>query len=202
MIYESGTLGAVPGHLPLSIGDGILAETADTVVSVPEVFNYWLQPGRIDVGFLGAAQIDRHANINTTVIGDYDAPKVRLPGAGGAPEIAASCREVVVIMRQSTRAFVDRVDFVTSVGHGAGPGDRERLGLTGSGPTRVITDLGVLEPHPETRELVLTGVHPGVEVAAVREATGWDLGVADDVVTTPAPTDEELAVLRGLTGAA
>jgi glutaconate CoA-transferase subunit B len=202
MIYESGTLGAVPGHLPLSIGDGILAETADTVVSVPEVFNYWLQPGRIDVGFLGAAQIDRHANINTTVIGDYDAPKVRLPGAGGAPEIAASCREVVVIMRQSTRAFVDRVDFVTSVGHGAGPGDRERLGLTGSGPTRVITDLGVLEPHPETRELVLTGVHPGVEVAAVREATGWDLRVADDVVTTPAPTDEELAVLRELTGAA
>lgn len=156
MIYESGTLGAVPDHLPLSIGDGILAETADTVVSVPEVFNYWLQPGRIDVGFLGAAQIDRYANINTTVIGDYDAPKVRLPGAGGAPEIAASCREVVVIMRQSTRAFVDRVDFVTSVGHGAGPGDRERLGLTGAGPMRVITDLGVMEPHPETRELVLT----------------------------------------------
>ncbi|MFE3456345.1 CoA-transferase subunit beta [Nocardiopsis aegyptia] len=202
MIYESGTLGAVPGHLPLSIGDGILAETADTVVSVPEVFNYWLQPGRIDVGFLGAAQIDRYANINTTVIGDYDAPKVRLPGAGGAPEIAASCREVVVIMRQSTRAFVDRVDFVTSVGHGAGPGDRERLGLTGAGPMRVITDLGVMEPHPETRELVLTGVHPGVDVAAVRAATGWDLAVSDDLALTPEPTTEELAVLRELTGSA
>ncbi|RKS09030.1 glutaconate CoA-transferase subunit B [Nocardiopsis sp. Huas11] len=202
MIYESGTLGAVPDHLPLSIGDGILAETADTVVSVPEVFNYWLQPGRIDVGFLGAAQIDRYANINTTVIGDYDAPKVRLPGAGGAPEIAASCREVVVIMRQSPRAFVDRVDFVTSVGHGAGPGDRERLGLTGAGPMRVITDLGVMEPHPETRELVLTGVHPGVDVAAVREATGWDLSVAEDLAITPEPTTRELAVLRELTGSA
>lgn len=175
MIYESGTLGASPDRLPLSIGDGILAETADTVVSVPEVFNYWLQAGRIDVGFLGAAQIDRYGNINTTVIGDYDDPKVRLPGAGGAPEIAASCREVIVIMRHSRRAFVDKVDFITSVGHGAGPGDRERLGLTGAGPVRIITDLGVLEPDPITRELTLVGVHPGVEVADVRAATGWDL---------------------------
>ncbi|MFD0802678.1 CoA-transferase subunit beta, partial [Streptomonospora algeriensis] len=129
MIYESGTLGTRPETLPLSIGDGVLAETADTVVSVPEVFNYWLQPGRIDAGFLGAAQIDRYANINTTVIGDYTDPKVRLPGAGGAPEIAASCREVVVIVRQSARTFVDRADFVTSVGHGRGPGERDRLGL-------------------------------------------------------------------------
>ncbi|MFC9088865.1 CoA-transferase subunit beta [Nocardiopsis dassonvillei] len=202
MVYESGTLGAVPDHLPLSIGDGILADTADTVVSVPEVFNYWLQAGRIDVGFLGAAQIDRYANINTTVIGDYTDPKVRLPGAGGAPEIAASCREVIVIMRHSRRALVDRVDFVTSVGHGSGPGDRERLGLRGAGPVRVITDLGVLEPDPLTRELVLTGVHPGVEADAVREATGWDLTVADDLGVTPEPTDEELAVVRSLTGAA
>ncbi|MFD3683611.1 CoA-transferase subunit beta [Nocardiopsis sp. NPDC058631] len=202
MIYESGTLGTVPGHLPLSIGDGILADTADTVVSVPEVFNYWLQAGRIDVGFLGAAQLDRYANINTTVIGDYAAPKVRLPGAGGAPEIAASCREVVVIMRHSRRAFVEKVDFVTSVGHGSGPGDRERLGLRGAGPVRVITDLGVLEPDPLTRELVLTGVHPGVEVDAVREATGWDLRVAGDLAVTPAPTDAELSVVRSLTGAA
>lgn len=202
MVYESGTLGAVPDHLPPSIGDGILADTADTVVSVPEVFNYWLQAGRIDVGFLGAAQIDRYANINTTVIGDYTDPKVRLPGAGGAPEIAASCREVIVIMRHSRRALVDRVDFVTSVGHGSGPGDRERLGLRGAGPVRVITDLGVLEPDPLTRELVLTGVHPGVEADAVREATGWDLTVADDLGVTPEPTDEELAVVRSLTGAA
>ena len=201
MIYESGTLGTVPDHLPLSIGDGILAETADTVVSVPEVFNYWLQAGRIDVGFLGAAQIDRYANINTTVIGDYTAPKVRLPGAGGAPEIAASCGEVSVIMRHSRRAFVDRVDFVTSVGHGSGPGDRERLGLRGAGPVRVITDLGVLEPDPATRELALTAVHPGVEVDAVREATGWDLKVSEDLAVTPEPSDTELSVVRSLTGA-
>ncbi|MGW5877982.1 CoA-transferase subunit beta [Nocardiopsis terrae] len=202
MIYESGTLGASPDRLPLSIGDGILAETADTVVSVPEVFNYWLQAGRIDAGFLGAAQIDRYANINTTVIGAYDDPAVRLPGAGGAPEIAASCREVIVIMRHSRRAFVERVDFVTSVGHGTGPGDRERLGLTGAGPVRVITDLGVLEPDPLTRELTLVGVHPGVEAAAVREATGWDLRVSEDLARTPAPTETELSVVRSLTGAA
>lgn len=201
MIYESGTLGASPDHLPLSIGDGVLADTADTVISVPEVFNYWLQAGRIDVGFLGAAQIDRYANINTTVIGDYGDPKVRLPGAGGAPEIAASCREVIVIMRHSRRAFVDRVDFVTSVGHGSGPGERERLGLRGDGPVRVITDLGVLEPHPLTRELTLVGLHPGVEVEDVRAATGWDLCVADDLTRTPDPTDTELSVLRSLTGA-
>ena len=151
LIYEAGAIGAKPDRLPASIGDGILAETADAVISVPEVFNYWLQPGRIEIGFLGAAQIDRYANINTTVIGpDYDHPKVRLPGAGGAPEIAASCGEVVVIVRQSTRSFVEEVDFVTSVGYGHGPGDRERLGLRGRGPVRVITDLGVLEPDPES----------------------------------------------------
>ncbi|QBI53380.1 CoA-transferase subunit beta [Streptomonospora litoralis] len=200
MIYESGTLGTRPGTLPLSIGDGVLAETADTVVSVPEVFNYWLQPGRIDVGFLGAAQIDRYANINTTVIGDYSDPKVRLPGAGGAPEIAASCREVVVVVRQSTRAFVDRVDFVTSMGHGRGAGDRESLGLPGAGPTRVITDLGVLKPDPQTRELTLAQLHPGVTAEDARAATGWDLAVSPDLATTPEPTAEELAVLRSLSG--
>jgi glutaconate CoA-transferase subunit B len=202
MVYESGTLGTVPDRLPLSIGDGILADAADTVVPVPEVFNYWLQAGRIDVGFLGAAQLDRYANINTTVIGDYADPQVRLPGAGGAPEIAASCREVVVVMRHSRRAFVERVDFVTSVGHGSGPGDRERLGLRGAGPVRVITDLGVLEPDPRTRELVLTGVHPGVAADEVRAATGWDLAVAEGLEVTPEPTDAELSVLRSLTGAA
>src|SRR5215468_5475778 len=140
LIYESGTIGAKPTMLPLSIGDGILAETADSVVSVPEIFNYWLQPGRIDVGFLGAAQLDQFGNINTTVIGsDYADPDVRLPGAGGAPEIAAACQEVIVIIRQSRRSFVERVDFVTSVGYGTGRGDRERLGLTGAGPRTVIT---------------------------------------------------------------
>jgi len=151
LVYESGTVGAKPDRLPLSIGDGILASTADTVISVPEVFGYWLQPGRIDVGFLGAAQLDRFANINTTVIGgDYRRPQVRLPGAGGAPEIAASCREVVVVVRHSRRTFVERVDFVTSVGFGAGPGDRERLGLSGGGPRTVITDLGVLAADPQS----------------------------------------------------
>jgi glutaconate CoA-transferase, subunit B len=184
LIYESGAIGAKPRTLPLSIGDGILAETADAVVSVPEVFNYWLQPGRIEIGFLGAAQLDRHANINTTVIGhDYEQPKVRLPGAGGAPEIAAACPEVVVVLRQTRRSFVQRVDFVTSVARG---------------DVRVITDLGVLELRDG--ELELTAVHPRVEIDEVREATGWDLRVADDVRTTDPPTDTELEALRELTG--
>jgi glutaconate CoA-transferase subunit B len=199
LIYESGTIGAKPGSLPLSIGDAELAETADTVVSVPEIFNYWLQPGRIDVGFLGAAQIDRFANINTTIIGsDYAEPKVRLPGAGGAPEIAACCREVIVIARQSRRKFVERVDFITSVGFGDGPGSRQYLGLTGAGPEQVITDLGVLEPDPESCELVLTRVYPGVSAAEVREQTGWDLRVAADLGEIEPPSPAELAVLRGL----
>lgn len=201
LVYESGAIGAKPEQLPLSIGDGILAETADAVVSVPEIFNYWLQPGRLDVGFLGAAQIDRFGNINTTVIGsDYADPLVRLPGAGGAPEIAGFCRDVIVVVRQSRRAFVERVDFVTSVGFGSGPGDRERLGLHGNGPVRVITDLGVLQPDPASCELTLTSVHPGVDVARVREATGWDLAVAERVARTPPPTPYELDILRDLTG--
>ncbi len=199
LIYESGTIGAKPGRLPLSIGDGILAETADAVVSVPEIFNYWLQPGRIDAGFLGAAQIDKFGNINTTVIGgDYGNPKVRLPGAGGAPEIAASCREVIVVVRQSARSFVERVDFVTSVGYGAGPGDRERLGLTGAGPRKIITDLGVLEPDPVTLEFTLTGLYPGVSVADVRDRTGWGLAVAAYPETIAPPSAVELAALREL----
>ena len=202
LVYESGTIGAKPTRLPLSIGDGELATTADAVVGVPEIFNYWLQPGRVDVGFLGAAQIDRFANINTTVIGgSYDDPKVRLPGAGGAPEIAASCGEVIVIVRQSPRTFVERVDFVTSVGYGAGPGDRERLGLPGRGPVKVITDLGVLEPDRETCELTLTALHDGVSADEAREATGWELRIADDLSATPAPSDDELAALRELASA-
>ncbi|WP_326558737.1 CoA-transferase subunit beta [Micromonospora sp. NBC_01796] len=199
LIYESGCLGAKPDRLPLSIGDGILADTADSVVSVPEVFNYWLQPGRIDVGFLGAAQLDRLGNLNTTVIGgSYGDPKVRLPGAGGAPEIAASCREVIVVVRQTPRTFVGRVDFVTSVGYGRGPGDRERLGLRGGGPRLVITDLGVLEPDPDTLELTLTRLHPGATVDRARASTGWPLAVADNLVTEPAPTVAELNALRAL----
>jgi glutaconate CoA-transferase, subunit B len=134
LVYESGTIGSKPAALPLSIGDGELAETADAVVPVPEIFAYWLQGGRIDVGFLGAAQIDRFANLNSTVIGDYGSPKVRLPGGGGAPEIAALAREVIVIIRQSERTFVDQLHFRSSVGYGGGKGDRERLGMTRAGP--------------------------------------------------------------------
>jgi glutaconate CoA-transferase subunit B len=201
LIYESGAIGAKPAELPLSIGDGILAETADAVVSVPEIFNYWLQPGRIDVGFLGAAQIDKFGNINTTVIGgDYGNPRVRLPGAGGAPEIAASCREVIVVVRQSTRSFVERVDFVTSVGYGSGPGERERLGLTGAGPKKIITDLGVLEPDPVTLEFTLTGLYPGVSAADVKERTGWDLAVTSEPEIVADPNPAELGALRSLQG--
>jgi glutaconate CoA-transferase subunit B len=198
LVYESGTIGTRPSRIPLSIGDDDLAENADVLVPVAEMFNYWIQPGRIDVAFLGAAQVDRFANLNSTVIGDYAQPRTRLPGAGGAPEIAAACGEVVVIAPHSPRTFVERLDFVSTVGHGDGAGARERLGFRGAGPTAVITDLGVLEPDPETKELTLTQVHEGVEVDRVREATGWDLRVADAVATTEAPTVEELDALREL----
>jgi len=199
LVYESGCIGAKPTVLPNSIGDGVLAEHADVLVSVPEMFSYWLQAGRIDVGFLGAAQIDAYANLNTTVIGDYDHPTVRLPGAGGAPEIAASCGEVIVTLRHSARTFVEHLDFITSVGHGEGGDHRQRLGLRGRGPTAVITDLCVLKPDPVTKELTLVSLHPGVEVDQVREATGWELRVADHVTVTAPPTQVELDVLRALT---
>jgi glutaconate CoA-transferase, subunit B len=193
LIYESGTIGAKPTHLPLSIGDGELAETADAVVSVPEIFSYWLQGGRIDVGFLGAAQIDVHGNLNSTVIGDYDRPKVRLPGAGGAPEIASWCRETFVMLRQTRRAFVERLDFLTSVG-------RPRH-VRGAGVTCVVTDLGLLEPDPGSGELVLTELHPGAVVEQAIEATGWELRVASELRRGTPPTDVELEALRALTPA-
>lgn len=198
LIYESGTLGAKPDVLPLSIGDGVLAAHADSVVSVPEVFNYWLQAGRVDVGFLGAAQVDRYGNINTTVVGDYDSPKVRLPGAGGAPEIAASAKEVIIMLRHKPRAFVEKLSFVTSVGHHKGCGSRKELGYSGAGPTVIITDLGVLRPDPETKEFALTALHPGATVEQAREATGWELKVAEQIAATDPPTDEELRILRDL----
>ena len=198
LIYESGAIGAKPTVLPLSIGDGELGETADAVVAVPEMFAYWLQGGRIDLGFLGAAQIDKFANINTTVIGPYGKPKVRLPGAGGAPEIAASCKEVLITLRQTNRAFVETLDFVTSAGHLTGGDSRDRLRLPGKGPVAVITDLGILTPDPQTRELTLTSVHPGVTVETVVAATGWKLKVAPQVDTTAVPSASELSVLRDL----
>jgi glutaconate CoA-transferase, subunit B len=198
LVYESGTIGAKPRRIPLSIGDGELAETADVVVSVPEMFNYWIGPGRIDVAFLGAAQVDRFGNLNSTVIGNYERPRTRLPGAGGAPEIAAGCGEVVVVAPHNTRTFVEKLDFRTTVGLGDGPGSREALGFRGRGPTSVITDLGVLEPNPETKELTLTRLHPGVHADAVREATGWELAVAAEPSRTEPPTAADLAALREL----
>jgi glutaconate CoA-transferase subunit B len=201
LVYESGAIGSKPARLPLSIGDDDLAETAAELVSVPEMFNYWVGAGRIDVGFLGAAQLDRHANINTTVIGSYEHPKVRLPGAGGAPEIAAASREVIILLRQSKRSFVEKLDFTTSIGFGSGPGERERLGFTGAGPTVVITDLGILKPNPEDFELELVAVHEGVELDEVREATGWDLRVREPLETSPPPSERELATLREMRAA-
>lgn len=198
LIYESGPIGAKPPVLPLSIGDGNLAETADTVVSTPEIFRYWLQGGRVDVGFLGAAQIDRFANINTTVIGDYKKPSTRLPGAGGAPEIASCAREVVLVLRQSTRAFVKQLDFVTSVGHLDGGDARKRLKLPGRGPVAVVTDLCLMEPNPVSKELTVTQLHPGITREQVANATAWEVRFADAVKETDAPTSIELETLRDL----
>jgi glutaconate CoA-transferase subunit B len=198
LVYESGCIGAKPVRLPNSIGDGVLSENADSVIGVPEIVSYWLQAGRVDIGFLGAAQIDRFANLNTTVIGPYDNPTVRLPGAGGAPEIAASCGEVVVTLRHTVRAFVEKVDFITSVGHGDGASSRRYLGLRGRGPSAVITDLAILEPDAATKELTLVSTHPGVSIDDVRDATGWDLKVAATVRETPPPTSVELSTLREL----
>jgi glutaconate CoA-transferase subunit B len=188
LVYESGAIGAQPLRLPLSIGDDDLAETALELVSVPEMFNLWIGGGRIDVGFLGAAQIDSHANLNTTAIGAYDQPKVRLPGAGGAPEIAATAKSVIVIVRHSRRTFVEQLDFVTSLAHR-------------DGHTVVITELGVLRPG-EDRELELVALHPGVELDDVREATGWDLRVADPLERTDPVTEHELETLRELRASA
>src|ERR1700680_1366319 len=198
LIYESGTLGTKPNILPLSIGDGELCETAITTVSVPEMFRYWLQGGRIKVGFLGGAQIDKYANLNTTVVGPYDKPKVRLPGGGGAPEIATSCGEIFITMSQSKRTFVSKIDFVTSLGHGEGGDFRKKLGVKTKGPTKVLTDLCVMEPDPKTKELTVVSRHPGVTRDIVIEATGWPIKFSDKMTETPPPTEEEVTGLRAL----
>ena len=198
LIYESGTLATKPNVLPLSIGDGELCETALTTVSVPEMFRYWLQGGRIKVGFLGGAQIDKYANLNTTVVGPYGKPKVRLPGGGGAPEIATSCGEIFIIMAQSKRGFVDKLDFVTSIGHVTGGDSRQKIGVKTKGPTRLITDLALFEPEPETKEMIVVSLHPGVTREQVQENTGWQVRFAAKVAETPPPTAQELDVLREL----
>jgi glutaconate CoA-transferase subunit B len=198
LIYESGTIGTRPDVLPLSIGDGELCETALTTVPVPEMFRYWLQGGRMTVGFLGGAQIDRFANLNTTVVGGYDKPKVRLPGGGGAPEIASSCGEIFIIMAQSKRSFAAKLDFITSMGHGEGGDHRARLGLKTKGPTKLVTDLCIFEPDPVTREMTVTSIHPGVTRAQIADNTGWDVRYAANVVETRPPTADELTALREL----
>lgn len=199
LIYESGTVGAKPDILPLSIGDGELCDTALTTVSVPEMFRYWLQGGKVTVGFLGAAQIDRFGNLNTTVIGDYAQPKTRLPGGGGAPEIASFCGKIFIILRHSRRAFVGKIDFMTSFGHGKGGADeRKKLGLNTAGPTRLITDLCVMEPDKQNREFVVTSLHPSATREQIKEQTGWQVRFADDLAQTEPPTGEELAALREL----
>lgn len=198
LIYESGTIATEPDVLPLSIGDGELCISALTTVSVPEMFRYWLQGGRISKGFLGGAQIDRFANLNTTVIGPYDKPKVRLPGGGGAPEIATDCGEIYIIMRQSPRSFVNKLDFMTSLGHGTGGDDRQKRGVATRGPTLVVTDLCVMKPDPVSKELTVTALHPGITRDAVVEATGWPIRFADRLDETPSPTDHELSTLRAL----
>ena len=198
LIYESGTIATKPDVLPLSIGDGELCETALTTTPVVEMFRYWLQAGRMTVGFLGGAQIDRFANLNTTVVGSYDKPKVRLPGGGGAPEIASACGEIFIIMAQSKRAFADKLDFVTSMGHGEGGDHRARLGLKTKGPTKLITDLCVMEPDPVTKEMTVTSIHPGVMRDQIAANTGWPVRFAANVAETPVPTSRELQVLREL----
>lgn len=198
LIYESGTIGTAPSVLPLSIGDGELSETAVTTVSVPEMFRYWLQGGRVTVGFLGAAQLDRFGNINTTVIGDYAHPKTRLPGGGGAPEIASSCGEIFITMKQSRRGMVEKIDFFTSFGHGAGGDARQKLGLATKGPTLLITDLAIWKPDPETKEFTVTSLHPGVTRETVQETCGWPVRFAASLETTPAPRTDELQTLRDL----
>jgi len=199
LIYESGTIGTAPDVLPLSIGDGELCETALTTVSVPEMFCYWLMGGRISIGFLGAAQLDRFGNINTTVIGDYHHPKVRLPGGGGAPEIAVSCQEIFITLKQAQRSMVEKIDFFTSFGHGEGGDHRQRLGIATKGPTRLITDLAIWKPDPETKEFTVTSLHPGVTREMVQETCGWRVRYADSLEETPAPTALELETLRDLT---
>lgn len=198
LIYESGTIGTAPSVLPLSIGDGELCETAMTTVAVPEMFRYWLQGGHVTIGFLGAAQIDKFGNINTTIVGDYDNPKTRLPGGGGAPEIASQSQKIYITMKQSLRGMVEKIDFFTSFGHGDGYDHRERMGLSTQGPALLITDLALWEPDPVTKEFTVTHLHPGISRQDVQDNCGWPVKFADDLAQTKPPTDEELSVLRDL----
>jgi glutaconate CoA-transferase subunit B len=198
MIYEAGVIDANPTRLPLSIGDPCLVSGAKSVCSMFEVFSLYLQAGRIDVGFLEGAQIDKFGNINSTVIGDYKTPKVRLPGSGGACDIACLAKRILMVTTHERRKFPEKVDFLTSPGFLTGRKERERLGLDGGGPDAVITDLGIMRFDRETGEMVLTSVHPGVAVEDARNNTGWNLRVTDDLKITEEPSEKELLILRQL----
>jgi glutaconate CoA-transferase subunit B len=199
LVYEAGVFGARPARLPLSIGDPTIVTGSTAVTSMFELFAFYLQGGLVDVGFLGAAQIDRYGNINTTVIGDYATPRTRLPGSGGACEIAINARQVFVIMRQSVRSFVERIDFRTSPGNLGGAAHAARIrkeqGWLGVGPTVVVTDLGIWH-FDESGEMRLDSLHPGATLDEVRATIGWEPRVAADLVATPAPTDDELRLIR------
>ncbi len=196
LVYEAGVFGARPARLPLSIGDPTLVSGSTAVTSMFELFAFYLQAGLIDAAFLGGAQIDRFGNLNTTVIGDYASPKVRLPGSGGACEIAIHARKILVIMRQAQRSFVDTLDFRTSPGHSGDMEHDRARGWFGSGPTSVVTDLGTYEFDRETGEMTLLTLHPGVTIDQIRENTGWDPKLAHDLGETVPPTDDELRIIR------
>lgn len=197
LVYESGVFGARPARLPLSIGDPTLVSGATSVCPMGDLFMYYLQGGRIEVAFLGAAQIDRYGNLNSTVIGAYEKPRTRLPGSGGACEIAVHAHKVFIIMRLKKRAFVERLDFCTSAGHLTGrAGERAALGMPGGGPKLVVTDKAIFQFDPLDGEMVLTSTHPGVTVDEVRAEVSWPLRVAADVQETAPPTAEELRLIR------
>jgi glutaconate CoA-transferase subunit B len=198
LIYESGTIRTRPSVLPLSIGDGELCETALATVSVPEMFRYWLQGGRISVGFLSGAQVDRFGNLNSTVIGDYHRPTVRLPGSGGATEIATSCGEIFIIMRQNQRSFVAELDFLTSLGHGRSGIERQASGVKTKGPTLLISDLCSMSSDPDSKEFLVRSIHPGVTREQVQDHTGWNIKFAATAEETPPPNRLELEALREL----
>ncbi len=199
LVYEAGVFGARPARLPLSIGDPTIVTGSTAAMSMFELFAFYLQGGLVDVGFLGAAQIDRFGNINSTVIGAYDRPKTRLPGSGGACEIAINARQIFVIMRQAKRSFVDHIDFRTSPGNLGGAEKAERIrreeGWLGRGPSVVVTDLGIYH-FDETGEMRLDSLHPGATLDAVRDAMGWEPKIAPDMATTPEPSPEELRLIR------
>ncbi|MBK5109476.1 MAG: CoA-transferase subunit beta [Anaerolineales bacterium] len=195
MIYEAGVIGAQPERLPLSIGDPTLVSGSLSVCSMYEIFTLYLQRGNIDVGFLGGAQIDRFGNINATVIGDYNQPKVRLPGSGGAMEIAAWANRCYIMTPHQIRRFPESVDFRTSAGFLNGRGERESACLRGAGPQAVVTNLGILEPD-ETGELILTALHPEIQVEQVRQNTGWELKTASELQVTDPPSSQEISILR------